>query len=206
LPFQSRILDAGCAGGGLLAALQRRGYRKPAGVDPPPATCAQLPRGRIGAAWQGWPGKLPSGIGTFDCVVLYHVLGQILDVPPALDILRRLMSGRGIVYVKVPGAARYAKHISRFSRRCWDNALGRRGFAPVGGGARVLRPSAHNSMPAVHGVYQWRGQCLCRTGIDARAAIRKQNYFNNSGGLTWLNRPREPLGFQGRSPWPDFWC
>lgn len=36
LPFQSRILDAGCAGGGLLAALQRRGYRKLAGVDPPP--------------------------------------------------------------------------------------------------------------------------------------------------------------------------
>jgi Transposase DDE domain group 1 len=37
--------------------------------------------------------------------------------------------------------------------------------------------------------------------LDAYASIRNQNYFNNAAGLRLLNRPRKPLGFQGRSPW-----
>jgi SAM-dependent methyltransferase len=107
---EARILDIGCAGGGLLDALQRRGYRNLVGVDPSP-TCARLTRERTGEAYDGWVTSLPSQIGTFDCVILSHVLEHVLDIASAIQALRRLLREGARVYLEVPDAVRYADHV-----------------------------------------------------------------------------------------------
>jgi SAM-dependent methyltransferase len=160
----ARILDIGCAGGGLLLALQNRGYRNLVGVDPSLA-CAGLTREKIGEAHWGWVTSLPGGIGTFDCIVLSHVLEHVLDVAEALAALRPLLREGGKVYIEVPDAARYAdyiyapfqdfntEHINHFSRVSLDNAMARHGYSVTGGGERLLNSSPQTFTPAVYGVY-----------------------------------------------------
>jgi 2-polyprenyl-3-methyl-5-hydroxy-6-metoxy-1,4-benzoquinol methylase len=165
---ESRILDIGCAGGGLLEALSRRGYRNLAGIDPS-AACARMTAEKIGVAYQGWVTNLPPGIGTFDCVALSHVLEHVLDVPSAIAALPPLLRRGGIAYVETPDAARYAgyvyapfqdfntEHINHFSRLCLDRAMARQGFTASGGGERLLRDSPQTVTPSIYGLYRWTG-------------------------------------------------
>jgi SAM-dependent methyltransferase len=164
----ARILDIGCAGGGLLLALQRRGYSNLVGIDPSLA-CAAMTREKTGEAHRGWLTSLPAGIGTFDCVVLSHVLEHVLDVAGGLAALRPLLCEGGKVYIEVPDAARYAdyiyapfqdfntEHINHFSRLCLDNAMARHAFVATGGGERLLHSSPQTFTPSAYGVYSWTG-------------------------------------------------
>jgi 2-polyprenyl-3-methyl-5-hydroxy-6-metoxy-1,4-benzoquinol methylase len=162
---ETRILDIGCAAGGLLAALQHSGYKNLAGMDPSPA-CVRLTREKTGEAWQGWLTNLPHEVGQFDCIVLSHVLEHVLDVPQAFASLALLLRPNAIVCIEVPDATRYAgyvyapfqefntEHINHFSRACLDNAAARHGFSPIAGGERVLHSSPQTLTPAVYGVYR----------------------------------------------------
>ena len=164
----ARILDIGCAGGGLLAALKSRGYRHLVGVDPS-AICARRTRERTGEAYAGWLTNLPAEMGTFDGVVLSHVLEHMLDVAGGLAALQPLLREAGKVYIEVPDAARYAdyiyapfqdfntEHINHFSRLCLDHAMAGHEFARIGGGERLLHSSPHTFTPSVYGVYARNG-------------------------------------------------
>jgi len=160
----ARILDIGCAGGGLLLAMQHRGYRNLVGIDPSLA-CAAMTREKTGEAHRGWLTNLPHGIGTFDCVVLSHVLEHVLDVTGGLEGLRPLLRDGGKVYIEVPDAAPYAdyiyapfqdfntEHINHFSQVCLDNAMARHAFVVTGGGERLLNSSPQTFTPSVYGIY-----------------------------------------------------
>lgn len=166
--LEARILDIGCAGGGLLDALQQRGYRNLVGVDPS-VTCARLTRERTGEAYHGWVTSLPSQLGTFDCVVMSHVLEHVLDVSSAIRALRPRLREGALVYLEVPDAVRYAdhiyapfqdfntEHINHFSRRSLDNTMECRGYATTDGGERLLHSSSCTYTPALYGVYRWTG-------------------------------------------------
>lgn len=168
---EARILDIGCAGGGLLYALHQRGYRNLVGVDPSPV-CARLTREKTGEAYDGWVTSLPPRIGRFDAVVLSHVMEHVLDVPAAIRALAPLLCEGGLVYLEVPDAARYAEHIyapfqdfntehiNHFSAISLDNAMQTRGFAAIGGGERLLLSSPCTFTPAVYRIYRWTGERL----------------------------------------------
>jgi SAM-dependent methyltransferase len=187
---ESRILDIGCAGGGLLAALQQRGFRRLVGIDPSPA-CARATRARIGEAYQGWLTNLPSGLENFDCITLSHVMEHVLDLAPAVAALPDRLRPNGLVYVEVPDASRYAdyvfapfqdfntEHINHFSRHCLDHVMGRHGFRAIGGGERLLRPSAHTFTPAVYAIYRWTGERI-DLGRDTRLEPAIQLYIHRS--------------------------
>jgi hypothetical protein len=161
---EARVLDIGCAGGGLLKALQERGYRNLVGADPS-ASCANQTRQRIGEAYHCWITNLPPEIGTVDCIVLSHVMEHVLDVDGAIRCLRPLLREGGRVYVEVPDAARYAdyvyaplqdfntEHINHFSATTLDHAMISRGFVNAGGGQRLLHSSAHCFTPAVYRIF-----------------------------------------------------
>lgn len=181
---ESRILDLGCAGGGLLAALQRRGFRRLTGVDPS-AACARATAARIGEAYQGWITNLPAGLEPFDCIILSHVLEHVLNVSEALAALPGLLRHNGMVYVEVPDASRYAdyifspfqdfntEHINHFSRRCLDRAMNRHGFGAVASGERLLRPSTYTFTPAIYGIYRGTEESIRpRPDTELRTAIR----------------------------------
>ena len=202
---EARILDIGCAGGGLLEALQRRGYRNLVGVDPSP-TCARLTRERTGEAYDGWVTSLPKQIGMFDCVIMSHVLEHVLDVASAILALRSLLREGARVYLEVPDAVRYAdhiyapfqdfntEHINHFSSRSLDNAMESRGYAATGGGERLLHSSPCTYTPAVYRVYRWMG---ASTAVNPDLALKPAilRYIERSSVLlkTIDTRIREAL-------------
>jgi 2-polyprenyl-3-methyl-5-hydroxy-6-metoxy-1,4-benzoquinol methylase len=165
---EARILDIGCAGGGLLYAFRQLGYEDLVGVDPSPA-CARQTRERTGEAYHGWITSLPHEIGTFDCIILSHVLEHVLDVSAAIQALAPLLRPDGRVFLEVPNAVRYAdhvyapfqdfntEHINHFSARSLDNAMQLRGFAVTSGGERLLHSSPITFTPAVYRFYRSTG-------------------------------------------------
>lgn len=111
VPPDARILDLGCAAGGLLLALRERGLGRLHGVDASLA-CVERVRG-AGIAATCLPlsnlGAFGSG-ASFDLIVLSHVLEHVVELLPLLDAVRSLLAPGGIVYAETPDASRYLEH------------------------------------------------------------------------------------------------
>jgi SAM-dependent methyltransferase len=137
---ETRILDVGCASGGLLEALRRQGYRRVTGLDPSPfcaQTAMRLYQIRVLTGSLFDP---PAGIGVSDLVILGSVLEHIRDLAGALAQVGKLTSTKGTVYLEVPDATRFAassdapfqefsiEHINFFSAISLANLLEAHGF------------------------------------------------------------------------------
>lgn len=107
----SRILDVGCATGGLLAALQVRGYMNACGIDPAPACVDKADQVARGQVWTGTLSQFPADIGTFDGILLSHVMEHVRDVRIAMKRLCELLNPGGWVYIEVPDATRYEQFL-----------------------------------------------------------------------------------------------
>ncbi|MDR0673996.1 MAG: class I SAM-dependent methyltransferase [Zoogloeaceae bacterium] len=105
----ARIVDIGCARGGLLKALSRRGFSSLAGIDPS-ARCVEHVRAAGFSAWQGHLSHLPGCGQDFDFIILSHVLEHVVDTHGALSGLRELLAPGGKLYIEVPDASRYHHH------------------------------------------------------------------------------------------------
>ena len=105
---EARILDVGCATGGLLAVLKRRGYANVVGADPSPA-CATAARRlhdvevRVATLAQlaGWKDQ-------FDLILLVGVLEHLRDVRTAAETVTRLLGPGGLLYCAQPDVATFA--------------------------------------------------------------------------------------------------
>jgi SAM-dependent methyltransferase len=162
----ARILDVGCANGGLLLALKNLGVASPVGLDPSSACVANTRslglEAHQGSLFQPFPH------GSFDCVVLSHTLEHIQDVRGALEWIGERLdpAGRGLVYIETPDATRYVDlphspfpafntaHINHFSETSLVNALELAGFETLHTGQKVLAATAEMGYPAVYGF--WR--------------------------------------------------
>jgi len=99
---QARILDIGCATGGLLSAFKRSGYPNVMGVDPSPA-CAEAADRLHGvrvrtatiAHLDGWAER-------FDLVLMVGVLEHLRDVAAAVQTAASLLKPGGRIYCAVP--------------------------------------------------------------------------------------------------------
>lgn len=156
----ARILDVGCANGGLLVALRNRGFRNLTGIDPSPA-CATATNSKGIEARTGSVFSLPADLGSFDCIVFSHVFEHILDLQNCLNNL-----SSSFLYLEVPDASRYAscihapfqdfntEHINHFSMQCLRNLVGRHGYIPVLESARDMNLSRQTSMPVIAAMYR----------------------------------------------------
>lgn len=159
-----RVVDVGCAGGGLLRWLARDGQQRLDGVDPSPA-CARAVstiagvRGHVGSLL-----ALPSSVLGADAAVLSHVLEHVRDVDRAMRALRSLVRVGGRMYVEVPDATRYAEllaapfqdfnveHINHFSPASLESLLARHGFGVLDVGRKTIPASVDTPYPAVWAV------------------------------------------------------
>lgn len=187
----ARILDFGCAGGGLIRALQERGFTDIYGIDPSP-TCAAQARAATGVPAE--PGSLfaiPAGLGHFDCIILTHVLEHIEDVAGALRNLVSLLTPTGLLHLEVPDAMRYAdfivapfqdfntEHINHFSLKSLDNACGRAGLELVSSAEGLPESAPGVPYPVVSGF--WRQAMTARRPIyDVRLRPRIEDYIQRS--------------------------
>jgi SAM-dependent methyltransferase len=157
----ARIVDVGCANGGLLKWLSAAGYRSLDGVDPAPAcaaAAARVPnvRGHAGSLFD-----LPAAVRGADCIVLSHVLEHVRDLKGAMTSVADALHSAGLLYVEVPDATRYwqclsaplqdfnTEHINHFSARSLGNLLARHGFETVADGQKTIEASAGVPYPAV---------------------------------------------------------
>lgn len=140
---QARILEIGCANGGLLNALKQLGYHNVLGADPSPV-CAQnakqLYQIRVLTSALS---DVNVDIGPFDLIILVAVLEHIQDLESALLRLRDLLSPSGKLYIVVPDATKFAtspdapfqefsiEHVNFFSPVSLANLLGAYGFSHV---------------------------------------------------------------------------
>ena len=138
----ARILDIGCATGGLLAVLRRRGYTNVLGSDPS-ATCAEAARRLYGievktatlsqhAAWTE----------RFDVVLLVGVLEHVREVRAAVQIVAGLLAPSGKFYCAQPDVEAFAEcynapyqqfsteHVNFFSRVSLGALLASAGLTP----------------------------------------------------------------------------
>jgi SAM-dependent methyltransferase len=140
----ARILDIGCATGGLLGQLRLLGYTRLLGLDPSPA-CGEIAARLHGVqVAHGALGDLPADAGLFDAVVLGSVLEHVRDLAGALRRVRALLVPGGHLYVEVPDAAAFAcvrrdppyqefstEHINYFSSVSLANLMAANGFGEV---------------------------------------------------------------------------
>jgi len=189
----SRILDIGCAGGGLLLALANLGFRDLAGLDPSPA-CVERVR-RLGfSCHQGMLSGLrqvPSLDRGYDVVILSHVVEHLVDVRAALSVVRELLADDGLCYVEVPDADRYladafvpfyfldSEHINHFNRTALQNLGWVNGFDVVASDAKDLRLPGGKRYPAAYACFR-KGSFARRPTRDAALPVALAAYIDDS--------------------------
>ena len=139
----ARILDLGCATGGLLVALAELGYDRLNGREPSPSAAASA-RERFGLDVRD--GSLfgdDEPRAPFDVVILIGVLEHLVDVPEALRRIAELLVPGGVAVIDVPDAKEFSRfpeapfqqfsveHVGYYSEASMTNLLGAHGFEAV---------------------------------------------------------------------------
>jgi SAM-dependent methyltransferase len=164
---EAQILDVGCATGGLLSVLQRRGYPRGTGLDPSPA-CAEAANRLHGIrVLTGTLADLASpGHQRYDFLVLVGVLEHVRDLTAFLADVHRLLTPSGRVYVEVPDATSFLasrnapfqefsiEHINYFSPISLRNLMGKSRFAERYVEQCVREGAPGMMAPVIGGVYQ----------------------------------------------------
>lgn len=108
----ARVLDIGCAFGGLLAEMNERGYTSLSGLELSAKNCRYM-RDTFGiAAYEGGLGKIPDEVRTrkFDLIILSGVLEHLFDLRGAVAECRSLLAAGGLLYVLVPDMEQFPLH------------------------------------------------------------------------------------------------
>jgi len=158
----ARIVDIGCAAGGMLHALHNLGYTNLCGIDPAMSCVEQTAKAPGVEAYVGSLSNIPEEVGKIDCLILSHVLEHVRDLRSAMEYLRTFLKPNGYIYVETPDATRYAdfvaapfqdfstEHINHFSLASMTNLLYQCGFAPVMSSTKVILMAPNAPYPALY--------------------------------------------------------
>jgi 2-polyprenyl-3-methyl-5-hydroxy-6-metoxy-1,4-benzoquinol methylase len=107
----AKIIDIGCANGGILKILNERGYLNLKGFDPS-KKCVENVKNHGISCIQGsiFDANKILHNQKFDYVILSHVIEHIYDLKRALNICFELLNETGQLYIEVPDAAFYADY------------------------------------------------------------------------------------------------
>jgi SAM-dependent methyltransferase len=160
----SRVLDIGCANGGLLARLKRLGFQNLCGFDLPQGCIENTRKLGIEAKF-GSVTEHPKDAGKFDLIILSHVMEHLREVRAAVQSVEKLLKDGGQIYIEVPDASEYAshvvapfqdfntEHINHFSIQGMQNLMGQLGFVGRGVGQKVIESSPGMPYPAHFGFW-----------------------------------------------------
>ena len=186
----ARIVDIGCANGGLLVALRQLGYSNLLGVDPSAACITEL-RSRGIQGLIATLDSLPPNLGTVDAIVLSHVLEHVLDLEKSGRTLRRLLCSDGRIVAEIPDATRYVdalvapfqefntEHINHFSPRSLGRYLGTIGLRPEHE-YQTFIPTATLPYPVAGGLYANAHSADMPEVIDSELVSKISTYIHAS--------------------------
>ncbi len=165
----ARIIDLGCANGGLLKELKALQFNNVVGLDPS-SQCVEITKNEVGCeAHQMSLFNIDESLGTFDLVILSHVLEHLLDLPSTIEKLNYLLKEGSLVYVECPNASNYNKvihaplqefnteHINHFTELSFENLFGLYGFQKIFTGDKVMKIGADQDYHAVYGLFKKTG-------------------------------------------------
>lgn len=198
----ARILDLGCANGGLLGALKSKGFLELVGVDPSEA-CAAATRkiynvDAVAASLYSLP-----DLGLFDIITLSHVLEHLEDLQGAARNFARLLKPGGMVYIEVPDASRYSEfliapfqdfnteHINHFSHRSLRRLMSAVGLVPFIEGRKTIESTKGVPYPALYGFYE-AGKAEAEPGRDEKLVGQMRVYIERSRRM--LHEMDETIG------------
>lgn len=199
-----KILDIGCANGGLLYALKKLGYKNLLGIDPSIKCIENITALGISAIEGGlfsdnfkkdkWVEE------KFDCIILSHVLEHIYDLDLAVKNCLELLNDRGILYIEVPNATCYSnyyivpnyyfdcEHINHFSINSFNNLLKKLGFELLHEINKELIVSEDKKYPALGLIYSKA------TNIVTNYEFKKENEVKNEI-LAYIKKSMDDLRF-----------
>ncbi|MBU0762685.1 MAG: class I SAM-dependent methyltransferase [Candidatus Altiarchaeota archaeon] len=206
----ARIIDIGCANGGLLKELKKLGYKNLYGVDPS-IECVKNTRKIPGVkAYAGTLSNLPKNTGSFDAVILSHVLEHIQDIRKSINAAKTLIKSGGILYAEIPDANRYnlfyaplpyyfnAEHINHFSTTSLKNLLTSSGFTQISDGTADTPVTPHVRYPIAWVAYR-KGGIKEKIAYDAKLVSNIRKYISSAlrhqdmKRLSKLNLPRQEI-------------
>ena len=195
--LSARVLDAGCATGALLGFLKAEGFTDLVGLDPSPIATATAARAYGVPTVTGSFFSPPVDLGTFDLVVLSHVLEHLADVEGAVRGMWQLTRPGGLVYLEVPDASRYAEllvapfhdfnteHINHFSAEVLELTMRLAGFEVHTIGHKEVLCSPTDPYPAAFGLFRRPEGRESAPAIERDEALvaRVREYVAVSGAL-----------------------
>ena len=176
LPERSvRLLDLGCATGGLLLALQQQGFTALSGLDPSSA-CAAYARSLTGAPVHAGSLFEPLPGGPYEVLTAIGVFEHLRDLDAAVPGLSGALVPGGLLYLEVPDLLGFpasteapfqefsSEHVTFFTGRSLDVLMGRFGFERAFGGTLQRIHSGGSRMQVLALAY--RKTTAIRPGIE----------------------------------------
>lgn len=163
---RARVLDVGCATGGLLAAFRDRGVSEVHGLDPSPACAAAAGRLYGIPVTVGALGALPAMPAPFDLVMLVGVVEHVRDIRSALLAVRGLLAAEGLVFVEVPDTQGFAdwpgppfqefsvEHVNFLTARSTVSLMAGCGFSSVFCERTAREWAPGSTAPVVYGLFR----------------------------------------------------
>jgi methionine biosynthesis protein MetW len=105
-----RVLDLGCAAGGLAALLKQRGPVEVVGVERDEAYAAAAAARCDRVVHADVETLDPTGLGRFDCLVAADVLEHLVDPWTALRAYAQLLEPHGAAVVSLPNVAHWSTY------------------------------------------------------------------------------------------------
>lgn len=192
-----RLLDIGCATGGLLAEFKRRGFANLFGVDPSP-TCAKLTEQLYGIPAKALSISNLDHLGEpVDAAFLTGVLEHISDVDDSLASVKSCLHEGGFIYFEVPDATRYdhhfsapyqffsMEHVNYFSPKSLSNLMARHGFSVVFTKRLNRHLSTQAIEPTIGALFRWDSgnQSTSNLGRDEETEPALARYIQHSREL-----------------------
>ncbi|MFC1808472.1 methyltransferase domain-containing protein [Candidatus Omnitrophota bacterium] len=169
---KAKILDIGCANGGLLTILKNRGYFNLSGLDPSPVCAANTKQ----LGFNAYQASLFSDLfmshtisSDHDCIVFSHILEHVFDINGSLERALSKLKKNGLLYLEVPDAAEYInyykapfyffenEHINHFDKNSLTNLLKKFNLNTIVSGKKSIESSTTDRYPAIFGIYEKSG-------------------------------------------------
>ena len=150
----------------MLAALKDLGYSSLLGVNPSPGCAAAAAELHGVEVLTGTLESLPVGDRKFDLIVLSNILEHVRDLKPAMRRLCGILSERGMFFVQVPDASRFAnrddapfqefstEHINFFSAASLANLMRQLRFQATFAEKNAYHQDQGALLPVVDAVFQ----------------------------------------------------
>lgn len=106
---EAKILDVGCGSGQFLSELSELGFKNLIGIDP------YLEKEIFSSGYQLWKKDIEALEGTWDLIMLNHVLEHVENCDVYLIKVKELLSPKGKVLIRIPNSGSYA--FKRFKER-----------------------------------------------------------------------------------------